>query len=151
MTAVDGEVFDLLGTGAGTRVRTVVERDGDVFNWMGVRSGRTRTPISRGGFEFSYLGTRSLRLRSVIRRDGETFDFLGPWRSNRTLGTRRNGTTFFIGGGGPAPTPTTYLLAAVDTGVGRRYWSSLTLDFASAPMPVGSWISASLTILGEWT
>ncbi len=50
----------------------------------------------------------------------------------------------------PAPPPgvtVIYGLTAVDTSVGRRYWESTTVDFASAPLPVGSWIIGSLTIM----
>lgn len=40
-----------------------------------------------------------------------------------------------------------YLLAAYDA-AGRQYWVSPTVDFASAPAPVGAWIVATLTITG---
>lgn len=172
-TPSDGQVFDLLGTAASTRLRAAAGRDGEEFDLSGVASGRTRPLAVRDGFVFSYLGDRSDRVRNVVHRGGALFDLLGPWRSTRAFGAKRDGvlfdllgpwrstrtrvtnrreaTTFFIGGGGPAPVPTNYLLAAVDTGVGRRYWSSLTLDFASAPAPVGAWVTSSLTILGEWT
>ena len=100
---------------------------------------------------FDLLGPwRSTRVFGA-RRDGVVFDLLGPWRSTRSRIARRDATTFFIGGGGgPTPIPTHYILAAVDTGAGRRYWSSLTLDFASAPSPVGAWVPTSLTILGDF-
>lgn len=172
-TPSDGQTFDLLGTAASTRLRVAAGRDGEDFDLSGVASGRVRSTVGRDSFVFSYLGDRSTRLREVVERDGEFFDLLGPWRSTRAFGAKRDGeafdllgpwrstrfrgaypregAAFFIGGGGPTPTPTTYLLAAVDTGVGRRYWTSLTLDFASAPTPVGAWDTASLTILGEWT
>lgn len=41
---------------------------------------------------------------------------------------------------------TSYLLGAYDAS-GRRYWVSATYDFASAPAPVGAWITSTLTIM----
>jgi len=40
-----------------------------------------------------------------------------------------------------------YVLGATDTGAGRRYWQSSTIDFASAPTPVGAWDFTSLVLL----
>jgi len=48
---------------------------------------------------------------------------------------------------GAGPVVTNYVLGAVDSGVGRRYWLSSTVDFSSAPAPVGSWDVGSLTII----
>jgi hypothetical protein len=45
---------------------------------------------------------------------------------------------------------TNYRLAAVDTGVGRRVWDSVSIDFSQAPSPVGSWNVNTLTILYSW-
>lgn len=45
---------------------------------------------------------------------------------------------------------TYYALAAYDSS-SRRYWTSTTIDFASAPAPVGSWNTATLTVLSSWT
>ena len=46
--------------------------------------------------------------------------------------------------------PIFYRLAAIDTGVGRRYWVSQSVDFTDAPIPSGSWDTASLTIMSSW-
>lgn len=55
-------------------------------------------------------------------------------------------------GGASPPTPTTtyYSLAAYDS-TSRRYWTSTTIDFASAPVPVGAWNVGTLTVLASWT
>jgi hypothetical protein len=45
---------------------------------------------------------------------------------------------------------TSYLLGAYDNS-GRRYWVSPTFDFASAPVPVGAWNVATLTIMAILT
>ena len=45
---------------------------------------------------------------------------------------------------------TSYLLGAYDAS-GRRYWVSATYDFASAPVPVGAWNVATLTIMALLT
>jgi len=61
------------------------------------------------------------------------------------LGRVKNGEQY-----PPAPPPgvtVIYGLTAVDTAVGRRYWESTTVDFASAPAPVGSWVLESLTVM----
>lgn len=42
-----------------------------------------------------------------------------------------------------------YMLAAYDNS-GRRYWLSFTIDFASAPAPVGAWNVSTLTQISEW-
>lgn len=40
----------------------------------------------------------------------------------------------------------TFQLAAYDAS-GRRYWTSMTYSFASAPIPVGAWNVSTLTIM----
>lgn len=53
--------------------------------------------------------------------------------------------------GSNAPVVTTiYGLAAYDS-TSRRYWSSTTIDFASAPTPVGAWQTTTLTVISSWT
>jgi len=48
------------------------------------------------------------------------------------------------------PVVTYYSLAAYDS-ASRQYWTSTTVDFTSAPTPVGSWLSPTLTVLTSWT
>lgn len=54
-----------------------------------------------------------------------------------------------FGGSAPVVT-TTYALAAYDA-TSRRYWTSTTIDFASAPPPVGAYQTSTLTVLSSWT
>lgn len=108
--------------------------DGYLFDVAGVWDDATRrrgnTTRLRDSYTYTidwYDGTRR-RIGSPRLRDG----FLGPV------------------GGGPAPVTTYYRLAAVDTGVGRRVWTSTSIDFASAPPPDLAWLTATLTVLSSW-
>ena len=70
-----------------------------------------------------------------------------------TLGKRylyQEGFDLFPTGSPTPPVTVYYYLAAIDTGIGRRYWTSFTVDFVSAPSPVGVWDLGSLTVMSSW-
>lgn len=111
--------------------------DGDYFDLFSEAGFGTRkqavTPRSGGATWFPLP-----EVRSASRFAGVTYP-------------DRLGDAFFQGGGStPVPVTHYYELAAVDSGVGRRSWNSTTLDFASAPSPVGSWDTGTLTVLSSW-
>lgn len=153
MTAVDGEVFDLLGSSTSARSVVPSTRDGTTFSFYPVSSERVINTPRRDGYTFDLVGSTQSSSRAFgAKREGTLFNLADfSFDTRFAIGAKREGQTFFTPGGGPSPVTTYYGLAAVDTGVGRRYWSSLTVDFASAPTPVGTWVPASLTILSEWT
>jgi hypothetical protein len=108
-------------------------------------------------FDFAaeyFDGTRT-RPVTAIRRTGFVFDVGGEhfYSSRHRIITtlRRAGFSAPVGGGGaPAPVTNYYHLAAVDSGVGRRLWISTSADFSGSPTPVGTWVTATLTILASW-
>lgn len=85
--------------------------------------------------------------RAGIARGGDEYAWPDLYPSSTTrIGIGKDGNLYPPATGGPV-VPLTYGLAAVDTGVGRRYWQSPTVNFASAPSPIGAWVTPSLTIL----
>jgi hypothetical protein len=76
-------------------------------------------------------------------------DFFGNGLQYSDPSTYGAQVIYDFGSNAPAVT-TTYGLAAYDS-ASRRYWSSTTIDFASAPAPVGAWQTATLTVLSSWT
>jgi len=82
-----------------------------------------------------------------------------PGQSNSPAGTSQgssvgSGESFLsvstsqggLGGGGGSVIY--YSLAAFDTSNVRRYWTDTSVSFTNAPTPVGSYVTATLTVLG---
>lgn len=86
----------------------------------------------------------SVRVGVAKGGDGYAWPDLYPSQNIRT-GVPKDGN-LYPPASGAAPS-VTYGLGAVDTGVGRRYWQSPTVSFASAPTPVGTWDTASLRVM----
>lgn len=87
--------------------------------------------------------------RIGIAKDGDEYAWPDLYASDAIrVGRPKDGNEYPPPSGGP-PISVTYGLAAVDTGSGRQYWQSPVVSFAFAPVPVGSWDVASLTIQYE--
>lgn len=85
-------------------------------------------------------------VRSSIPKNANELYELNIYPSNAIrIGRAKDGNLFPVA---PPPGVTIiYGLTAVDTAVGRRYWESTTVDFSSAPPPIGSYILPTLTIM----
>jgi hypothetical protein len=119
-------------------IQGILSEDVNGGNTLGIKYGSNETIILANSQDIS----GSSHYESILGISSEVLDggntsLLGPFRTNNTP----------LGIGGNI---TNYVLGAVDTAVGRRSWISTTVDFASAPAPIGSWDVGSLTILAEY-
>jgi hypothetical protein len=86
-------------------------------------------------------------IRVGIAKDGDEYAWPDLYASDAIrIGRPQDGNEYPPATGGP-PVAVTYGLAAVDTGSGRQYWQSPTVSFVFAPVPVGAWVTSSLSIM----
>lgn len=71
-------------------------------------------------------------------------------RSAGLLDARDANSRFPGGSGSGGSTITHYSLAAFDSTHVRYYWTDTSVSFTNAPTPAGSYVPATLTVLGQF-